>query len=111
MTNDGRKKQQQKKNKQKNKTKTTKSRKNQNALRKGNFQVLGNIGSGHYQTNGDERKKKNKKEHLRRTRKLLETKLYDRNFIKGINSWAVPFVRYSVPFLKWMREELQQVDQ
>ena len=40
---------------------TTKLRKNQNAWRKGNLQVLGNIGSGHHQTSQDERKKKSKK--------------------------------------------------
>ena len=38
------------------------------------------------------------KEYLRRTRKLLETKLSSRNLIKGINTWAVPHVRYSGPF-------------
>ena len=32
---------------------------------------------------------------LRRTRKLLETKLSSRNLIKGINTWAVPLVRHS----------------
>ena len=37
------------------------------------FKVLGNIGSGHHQTYGNERK--NKKEYLKRTRKLLKTKL------------------------------------
>ena len=31
--------------------------KNQNARRKGNLQILGNIGSGHHQTSGEERKK------------------------------------------------------
>ena len=36
---------------------TTKSRKNQNARRKGNLKVLGNIGSGHHQTSREERKK------------------------------------------------------
>ena len=36
---------------------TTKSRKDQNAQRKVNLQVLRNIGSGHHQTSGDERKK------------------------------------------------------
>ena len=35
-------------------------------------------------------KDKIQKEYLRRTRKLLETKLSSRNFIKGINIWAVP---------------------
>ena len=51
------------------------------------------------------------KEYLRRTRKLLKTKLSSRNLIKGINTWAVPFVRYSGPFLKWTRDELKQMDQ
>ena len=52
-----------------------------------------------------------RKEYLRRTRKLLETKLSCRNLIKGINIWAVSPVRYSGPFLKWTREELKQMDQ
>ena len=58
-----------------------------------------------------EMKEKIKKGYLRRTRKLLETKLSRRNLIKGINTWAVPLVRYSGPFLKWTREELKQMDQ
>ena len=37
------------------------SRMNQNAWSKGNIQLLGNIGSGHHQISGDERKKKTKK--------------------------------------------------
>ena len=52
-----------------------------------------------------------RKEYLRRTRKLLETKLSSRNLIKGINTWAVSLVRYSGPFLKWTRDELKQMDQ
>ena len=52
-----------------------------------------------------------RKEHLRRTRKLLETKLFHRNLIKEINTWAVPLVRYSGPFLKLTRRELKQMDQ
>ena len=44
-------------------------------------------------------KDKIRKEYLRRTRKLLETKLSSRNLIKGINSLVVPLVRYSGPFL------------
>ena len=58
-----------------------------------------------------EMKEKIQKEYFRRTRKLLETKLYSRNFIKGINTWAVPLIRYSGPFLKWTRDELKQMDQ
>ena len=51
------------------------------------------------------------KEYLRRTRKLLETKLSSRNLIKGINTWAVLLVRYSGLFLKWTWDELKQMDQ
>ena len=47
-----------------------------------------------------EMKQKIQKEYLRRTRKLLETKFNSRNLIKGINTWAVPLVRYSGPFPK-----------
>ena len=57
-----------------------------------------------------EMKEKIQKEYLRRTRKLLETKLNSRKLIKGINTWAVPLVRYSGPFLKWTRDELKQMD-
>ena len=56
-------------------------------------------------------KDKIQKEYLRRTRKLLETKLSCRNLIKRINTWAAPLVRYSGPFLKWKRDELKQMDQ
>ena len=58
-----------------------------------------------------EMKDKIQKEYLRRTRKLHETKLSSRNLIKGINTWAVPHVRYSGTFLKWTRDELKQMDQ
>ena len=51
-------------------------------------------------------RKKMKKEYLRRTRKLLETKLCSRNLMKEINTWAVPHVRYTELFLEWTREEL-----
>ena len=76
---------------------------------KGNIQILGHRGDWFHQTSGDERKIK--KEYLRRTRKLLEIKLSSRNFIKGINIWAVPFVSYSGPFVKWTREEVKQIIQ
>ena len=52
-----------------------------------------------------------REEYLSRTRKLLETKLSGRNLVKGINTWAVPLVRYSWAFLKWTRKELKQMDQ
>ena len=56
-------------------------------------------------------KEKVMKEYLRRTRKLLETKLCSRSLIKGINTWAVSLVRYSGLFLKWTRKEHKQMDQ
>ena len=43
-----------------------------------------------------EMKEKFKKEYLRRTRKLLETKLYNRSLIKGINTLAVPLSPFCV---------------
>ena len=52
---------------------TTKSRKNQIAREKVNIQMLENIGSSQHQTSENERKIT--KEYLRRTRKLIETKL------------------------------------
>ena len=58
----------------------------------------------------EEMKEKIKKEYIRKTRKLFETKLHRRNVIKGIKTWALPLVRYSGPILKWTREELQQID-
>ena len=44
-------------------------------------------------------------------RKLLETKLCNRNLIKGINNWAVSFIRYLGPFLKLTKEEFRLIDQ
>ena len=58
-----------------------------------------------------EMKDKIQKEYFRRTWKLLEAKLSDRNLIKEINTWVVPLVRYSGPFLKWTRNEVKQMNQ
>ena len=52
-----------------------------------------------------EMKENIRKEYIRRTTKLLETKLSSRNVFKGINTVALSLVRYSGPFLKWTREE------
>ena len=50
------------------------------------------------------------KEYLWRARKLLETKLWCRNLIKGLNTCVVPLLNYSVPFLKYTREELKKMN-
>ena len=42
-------------------------------------------------------------------KKLLENNLCHRNYIKMIDTWTVPLIRYSEPFLKWTRE-FQQMD-
>ena len=52
-----------------------------------------------------------RKEYLRRMRKLLKTKLCNRNLIKRTNTWSVHFVRYLRPFIKWTREELGPMNQ
>ena len=88
---------------------TTKSRKNQCSEKSKLTSIWEYWKQRHHQTSGDERK--DKKEYLKRTRKQLETKLYCRNLIKGINSWPVLLVRYSGPYLQWTRNELQQMDQ
>ena len=68
--------------------------------KKRKLQVLTNIGSRSHQTEIKEK-----------VRKLLETKLCSRYFIKRINTWAVLLVWYSGPFLKLITEELRQIDQ
>ena len=55
--------------------------------------------------------KKKRNEYLRWRRKLLETNLYSRNLIKGINTWAAPILRCLGRFLKWTKEKLKQMVQ
>ena len=57
-----------------------------------------------------EMKDKIQEEYLRKTWKLLETKLSDRHHIKGKKFWVIALVRYSWHFLKWIRDELKQMD-
>ena len=68
----------------------------------GKLLVLENIGNRPHQVEGDKRKKI-RKEYLRRTKKLLKSKFYNRNLIKVINTRAIPLLRYLGPFLKWTR--------
>ena len=49
-------------------------------------------------------------EYKRRVRKIGKTKLNGRNIVKGINTWAIPVLRYSAPFLSWTKTELQSID-
>ena len=84
---------------------TTKSRENQNVRRKRKLRILGNIENRKHKKKVD-LKEKITNEYLRRTKRLLEIKLFSINLIKGINTWAVPLERCSKPFLKWTKEEI-----
>ena len=90
---------------------TAKSGKNQKASIEEKIQVLENTGSRHHKTSRNLKKKKNRKERHKWTRKLLKTKLCSRNLIKEINIWVVSLVRYSGRFLKCTREERRKMNQ
>ena len=49
-------------------------------------------------------------EYKKRVRKIVTTKLNGRSIVKGINTWAIPVLRYSAPFLSWTKTELQSID-
>ena len=84
---------------------TTKRRKNQNAWRKGNLLILGNIGSRHHQISGHGRTSiSGERENYLKPNYIAELSS------KGQNVWVVLLMRSSGPFLKWTREELQQID-
>ena len=51
------------------------------------------------------------KEYFRQTREHFKNKHCSRNLIIGRNTWAVLLVSYSGPFLKWIKEELRDIDQ
>ena len=55
-------------------------------------------------------KQKTSSEYLRRVRKLLKSKLNGGNTIKGINSWAVPVIRYTAGIVDWTLAELDELD-
>ena len=50
------------------------------------------------------------KEYIRRLRKVLKSKLNGRNLVRGVNTWAVPLIRYSAAFVSWRKSELQAID-
>ena len=49
-------------------------------------------------------------EYLRRTRKILESKLNSGNLFKATNTWVVFFFRYSAAFIDWTKEEISEID-
>ena len=55
-------------------------------------------------------KQKTSSEYIRRVRKLLKSKSNGGNTIKGINSWAVPVIRYTAGIVDWTLAELDELD-
>ena len=56
----------------------------------------------------EERMKLNvSKEYIRRLRNVLKSKLNDGNLVRGVNTWAVPLLRYSAAFVSWRKSELK----
>ena len=55
-------------------------------------------------------KEKLKTEYLRRTRKVLESKLNSGNLSKAIKTCTVPLFCYSTTFVDWAKEEISETD-
>ena len=55
-------------------------------------------------------KGKVKAEYLRRTRKVLESKLKSGNLFKAISTWGVSLFRYSDAFMDRKKEEISEID-
>ena len=55
-------------------------------------------------------KEKAKAEYLRRTRKVLESKLKSGNLFKAISTCAVSLFRYSAAFMARKKEEISEID-
>ena len=60
--------------------------------------------------NSNNSNNKVKTESLRRTRKVLESKLNSGNLFKAINTWALSLFRYSVAFIDWTKKEISEID-
>ena len=50
------------------------------------------------------------REHIRRLRKVLKSKLNGGNLVCGVNIWAVSLLRYSAAFASWRKSKLQTID-
>ena len=47
---------------------------------------------------------------IRESKKNSGNKAKWGNLIEGINTWAIPLLRYSAAFLDWTKAELEQLD-
>ena len=50
------------------------------------------------------------KEHIRRLKIFLKSKLNGGNLFRGVNTWAVSLLGYSAAFVSWRKSELQAID-
>ena len=72
-------------------------------IKRENYKYLGILEAEYINTK--KMKEKVKAEYLRRTRKVLESKLSSGNLFKAINTWAVSLFCYSAAFIDWTKEE------
>ena len=56
---------------------------------------------------GEEMKLKVSKEYFRKLKKVLKSKLNGGNLVQGVNTWAVPLLRYSAAFISWGKSEFR----
>ena len=49
-------------------------------------------------------------EYIRRLRNVLKSNLNGGSLVRGVNTWAVPLLRYSASFVSWRKSELQAID-
>ena len=47
------------------------------------------------------------KEYIRKSRKVLKSKLNGEDLVRGVNTWAVFLLRHSAAFVTWRKSELQ----
>ena len=74
----------------------------------GNYKYLGILEADKFL---EEKMKLNvSKECIRRTRKVLKSKLNGGNLVYRVNTWAVSLLRYSAAFFSWRKCELQAID-
>ena len=50
------------------------------------------------------------KEYIRKSRKVLKSKLNGEDLVRGVNTWAVSLLRYLTVFVSWRKSELLAVD-
>ena len=59
---------------------------------------------------GEEMKLKVFREYFRKLKKVSKSKLNGGNLVQGVNTWAVPLLRYSAAFISRRKCKLQAID-